>query len=68
MRLTYLKVWKVDKTYGWCFWRPNDRIKRKHDAFIGQKQKTKVGFVYFEVKLEQDRCAWSIYNLKTTKW
>ena len=42
-------------------------MKRKMDAFRCHKQKTKVRFLYLEVKLHQERCAWSIYNLKTAQ-
>ena len=31
--LTYLDVSKLEQRYGWCFWRPNDSMKGKFDAF-----------------------------------
>ena len=42
-------------------------MKRKHNAFIGHKQKSNECLVYLEVKLHQDRCAGCIYNLKAAK-
>ena len=35
LHFTQLKVWKLEKIYGWCFWGPNDSMKQKHDASNG---------------------------------
>ena len=68
VRLTHVKVWKLEKMPSWCFWRPNNSMKHKNDIFRGRNRKSKVWLVYLEVKMHQDRCAWCIYNLKATKW
>ena len=64
VRLTYLELWKLVKRYSWSFWRANDSRKGKLHALSGHKKRSKLCFVYLEVMLHQDRCAWCIYNLK----
>ena len=67
VRLTYLEVLKQVTRYGWCFSRPNDSMKSKGEAFSCHKQRRKVPLVHSQLKQHQDRCGWSIYELKNHK-
>ena len=61
----YWKVWKLEKMYGWYFWRPNDSIKSKRNAFSGHKQDRLIKV--FTDKQETSKGPLTFLNVKNLK-
>ena len=55
-RLIYSDLLKQEEGFGLPVWRLNDREKGITNAFSGKKLTRKLYAVYFEIKVQQNRC------------
>ena len=55
--LKYLVMLKEVEKFGFLFWKLNNKEKYITDTFSHYKLTSKLCLVYFEVKLQQNRCA-----------